>query len=557
MNTTRSERLKNRTFNIKCNKITGAINFHCKGLYFCEDESQILISLEGKAKEDTKDKVGNDIELILRSKGVVVNITDRSICIFNDPFCTLPVYFSEDTETVILSSHPEEVIDYKNAQLDSAGFWETVLLGGGVWTRTAFSGLYQLPSASFLEIKFGFGISVKRYWDFSSHQNHYNSNTDSDWIDELDKHIEKLFSSNLSGINIFGLSGGLDSRITAKYLTKVDAITDLRAFTFAFNKISYEYAYSKQVASLLGINEPEFFQMADEHYVEALNIFPYLTAGQISCNHTHMYAYLANLPKVLRDCCTHVSSYYTDALFGFECSGRLEKKILEERSVYKKISMFPCIGPDVKDLILDDIKKSFTGLGDMDNFSTLDEVRYVVERNPRFHMGLAFVYSQLMPVKTIFADYDLLCFVLSIPLHLRCRKRIAIEILADSGLERIPSCSSISRFSKAKSIGMPKLNFYEYMTYIGFRALNLANQLAGYSTKGRLVFPNRYHTEELQGVYLRNFEARLFKSHNNSDIAKFNGVCPSIFTNHRPLIERHLSEKFQVLGLAHLIEGVN
>ena len=101
-----------------------------------------------------------------------VQLIDRgdSIEIYNDPFRTIPLFITKNkSDELIIFSNFKDYYDFEGVDrsVDEAGFWEIVIFGSGLWTRTLYKNLEQMPGAMCLTInKRSENYSMARYWNY-------------------------------------------------------------------------------------------------------------------------------------------------------------------------------------------------------------------------------------------------------------------------------------------------------------------------------------------------------------------------------------------------------
>jgi len=545
--------LQGRHFLVVYEKASGKLKIKSVGLDREDNELFTLMSAESNHKSNSmKGASLNDIAL--RCKGIVIDKSQGHICIYNDPFCTIPVYFFESNDRVLVSSSPEQLITYADTQLDAVGFWETILFGTGIWTRTPFQGLFQLPSACKLFL--GQTVDISRYWGFEDGSVGDDSIDEREWVAGLDAKLREKFEIYRDKQVLMGMSGGMDSRIAALYLADVCAPENIHLFTYAASSASYEFCHGKQVSSVLGLSQPELFLLKDLHYKEALEYLPMMSAGQIGNVHGHIAEYLKHHKQSLDRNTIHFSTYYSDAIFGWECDGVAGNMGVEESYLYQKALTHPWVPEDIRKQMLDDIRCSLVDAQNASGFSTVDEFRYVSERNAKFHMPLAFIQSQFMQTVTPFADFDLLNYILSAPLALRKRKRVIDELIKfnNTELASVENCSSREYFYGNHNL-MPKRGLSGKLAFIRFRALNALSACASFVTQGRFVFENPFQAEELGALYNRSYVTLFNESvhvKSISELLEKSNIDLSEFCEKR-VIETHLAEKFQLINLARMI----
>lgn len=429
--------------------------------------------------------------------------------IFNDPFRTVPLFITKNKsdELIVFSQFK----DYYNFELvdrsvDEAGFWEIVLFGSGLWTRTLYKNVEQMPGATCLTInKDTEQYSIKRYWDYFINEDK-NIQSIEQAADGLYTILDNIFASLDKKVNyLLGMSGGLDSRLTLAFLTKHIPKNNIKLFTFGFDENILEFIYAKDVSKSLGVAAPEFHQLTAKSYREALKYLPILSGGQVSINHCHILDYL-NKNKFTN--VHHITTYFSDAIFGFDCTNPKKIEDFELNYYVKKISNNKDITPALKETIINDSYKIFIGHNVEANFSTLDEFKYVTERNQKFHMLLASLQAKIIPTECIYANMTLMKFCISIPIKYRQNKNVIDTLLnkyfkniSTNALKNISSRDSkntTSRFQWASK-------FSGLLNWYFFRVLNRVNSLLRVLTRGQIQLFNKYQTEEHERLLYSEF----------------------------------------------------
>ena len=114
--------------------------------------------------KEIEDTEYDDIrEIAKRCKGIIITSDTKGIRILNDPFCTVPLYYTETPTHFISSSDPQVLIDYPRHPFDAVGVWETLLLNSPLWNRTSYRSVKFLPAAC--ELYVSKEVKLQRYWN--------------------------------------------------------------------------------------------------------------------------------------------------------------------------------------------------------------------------------------------------------------------------------------------------------------------------------------------------------------------------------------------------------
>lgn len=390
-------------------------------------------------------------------------------------------------------------------KIDTVGFWEIMLFGTSLWTRTLYQNLTQLPGATSLKVnKKTKKFSIKRYWDFNVKQDKKIQTID-DAAKILDKKLSKI-SKNLdkSKSYILGLSGGLDARITLAYISKFISKEKIKLFTYANSTNSLEFKISKKICERLNLNKPDFHLLTLKSYKDALEYLPEKSGGQISINHCHIIDFLKNnsiSDQIL------LSSYFSDAIFGWECKSNLSEAEKNFNPYEDTLDNCTFLDSGIKNQIRLDSRHITKDYDRKSNISSLKEYIYITERNQKFHNYLFNIQKDFSKNNfDFYNNYDLFKFSLSIPHEFKHHKKIEYYMLEKYfnkiSHKSVGDISSNKFFRSNKSISLSKFDFK-------FR--NRLNALLRKITNGLVQIENKYQTEELEKI-LYYFKKELIES---------------------------------------------
>ena len=406
-----------------------------KGYLFPEnklDEKQLLISI-----------IKNGLDIISKLKGnfcgVFCDLDENIISFFTDKvrYFDLFYYFSNDIFLIsdkfieMMRSKLFSVIDVNIQALLEFVIFEYPILG-----KTFLNEIYFVPLGSIYQIDLTQKtLEKKNYYNiiFKPNRDFYKNRR----YDDLEKlfdnaiiRIKGLFPSNI--IYGLGLSGGLDSRLTA-YLAKKH---DLKIKTFIFGeKKSDAYYIARKIARKLRLDhyelgyERDFFQYAEK----GINYNP-----MMSLYYAWYYAIYKRLPKF---------NIFLTGFFGGGQYGELHKTsylYIKNSEQFANEILNAYFKYDLGEDGIDFFKnKSLLSRikGDLINFSTnspnseywekFEEFNYkrqliYVKNNPSFNFyGLhEFNYSVLV-------DQDIVDFFLQLPPFLRLKRKYFLEFLKD------------------------------------------------------------------------------------------------------------------------------
>ena len=480
-----------------------------------------------------------------------------SIEIYNDPFRTVPLFITKNkSDELIIFSEFKDYYDLESVDrsVDEAGFWEIVIFGSGLWTRTLYKNVEQMPSATCLTInKKSEQYNIARYWHYDIKEDECIQSIEQA-ADGMYVILDSIFSTlDKKQLYLLGMSGGLDSRITLAFLAKYIPKNNIKLFTFGFDEGILEYVYAKEVANSLGVAAPDFHQLTATSYKEALNYLPSLSGGQISINHCHILDYFRkNKFTNFR----HITTYFSDAVFGFDCTYPKKFEDIQFNYYAKTIANNKHITSAIKEVITNDSLKIFAGYDAGANLSTLDEFKYVTERNQKFHMLLASLQCMCVKTDFIYANIRLLRYCISMPIKYRQNKNI-IDALLDKYFKDISSSalnniSSRDARNSTTSFQWGK-KFSGLYNWYFFRILNRANSLLRVLTRGKIQLVNKYQTEEHERLLYSDFRGDL-----HAATAKFlaMGILSAdqkIEFDKLPIRSAGVAERYALISLAKIV----
>lgn len=481
------------------------------GIQICEaghlqkeiNETESLWYFSNKSLGELQNIAEKDFEeFCKRNKGVGIAVKNEVVIIYNDPYCTVPIYVSKDENHIIVTSDFEEFYrrDYK---VDVTGFYEILLYGSGVYDRTLLEGVKQMPAASkcIINLKRN-NYKMVPYWNFEIFENPKYKNIDLA-VRDVDHRLRDIFAELKPNI-CMGISGGLDSRLSACMLHETQEVKDLLFYTFGYHSKIFDYKLAKKVIYKLWNNgtkpQHEFFQLTSEDYLQSEYV-PVSTGAQVGLDHIHMYRCIQRMKN---SCKTFISNYYSDAVMGYDALPIKRNELMEDSSYYKRLKKnFFYLTDSLIQEIEEDLTKVCRRCPASGNFTCIDEFIYVTERTPKFHVRLSAAMAEFVHMELPYADFELLNIMLSIPAQNRAEKLIEHKIINRylKNLKDISSKRYPEHTNSTDSIGE---KIYYYYGYLRMRAINVFNVFVAKATGYKYQMVNPYLTEN-QNYILNNY----------------------------------------------------
>lgn len=443
----------------------------------------------------TKDDI---FEIVKHYHCIAIRQKGNLIEVINDPFSSIPVFIYCKDNVLILNSVFE---NFKGLRLtiDRAGCYELLMYEAGLFDRTVFAEIKQMPAASIATYNLDtYELFVESYWDYKIENIPEVSKSDA--VDRVWEVLSNTYRTYKDKDILMGMSGGLDSRLSLCLLKNVSNANSISTFTFGHSRSIKDYKYASMICEQLSVDKPKFFKLTDEAYREGLRL-PAKTGGCIGVAHGHAWFCLNHLNL---DGKTLVSNYYSDGVMGYDCRPT-DTNNIDDCDYYEILKTNRWNAPaDVLDQIREDFNKVSERRAKEDNFSGYNEYIYLTERNPKFHMVLSYLYSEILPVETPFASFDLLMNVISLPKEIRYYKKIEHLILS----EKLGKFTDISS-TRYAGWDQEETRLTEKMRYnsgfIGMLVLNRINAGLKFLSDGVLQIPNPYITENHLAVFDRCF----------------------------------------------------
>lgn len=476
----------------------------------------------------------------IERNGIQIIEMDNKIEIYNDVFRTIPLFITKEDNKIIIFSNYINFYNLKHKlNIDKIGFWETILFGFALGTRTLYQNIKQMTSASKIIInKKDMSYTIERYWDFQVDEDHSIKDENS-----AAKGLYSILNKNFAKIEndkkyFTGISGGMDSRITLAFLTNHIKKENLNLFTFGFSDKIYEYKYAKEISKKLNLHKPEFHKLDKLTYYNSIKFMPYFTGGQISINHSPLYSYLDKLEpnkEIL------IATSYSEIIFSLKTEEKKSEKIL---SFENKVNNCEQIDDKIKKNILDDLNLIKDNYSKTNCFSSIDDYLYLTEQHPKFHEYLTFLFKEKVEVFNPYTDFELLKYVISIPKQFKYRKKLQDNIL-NNNFNLMDKNVSSSRFEWGDAGGK--------LEWIQFKLINRINIILRIITRGRIEILNPYQTEEqsrLMYAYFQKIVNKELLSFYKKDLISEKNFK---FFEKLPLKSQDVIERYHLLSLGEII----
>lgn len=488
--------------------------------------------------------INTDCEL----QGLKVVESALSLEITSNIFRSVPLYVASDfLGGLHLFSDFEYFYNCKNMskEIDKTGFWEVVLFGNSIGKRTLYKDVQQLPADSTISItKKDNSYSIVRKNSFKIEEERSIKSL-SQAASFLFENLSKEFSLlDPKKKYVLGISGGMDSRLTLAMLSKYLSPQNVYLYTYGSSRRSLEYRYACDVAKALGFRKPIFHVLNAESYKNALNYLPRISGGQVGINHCHVFDLLRG--NYFPEDAIHLSTYYSDAILGWSVKETDSEEDWQKDPYSQIMTHSDILDDETAFRIRQDIAELFKDSDTKSTLSSLDEYKYLVERNPKFHVFLTYLLSQTTSTIAPFVSESLFYSSLSIPRVFRAEKR-----LVDAMLETyFPKTMNIGNISSRFQWGGKYSNIYSFYQ---FRMLNLVNAIVRKIFRGNFEFSNKYQTEQQELVLRKHLTEELEVATSSLASNGLISLSQKNILDKVPLRNKGVGERYHLISVAALL----
>ena len=456
---------------------------------------------------DGRLRTGSSVEKTLNGSFGYLYGFDENGCllIYRDRLGTFPLFMFDDKKNnqLILFNRFYLIKEHwSDLNIDKIGFWETLLYESTLRAKSLFSNVLQVPCASYVKITPDLKHSVNRYW----HINYENRRklSKEKFLKESFERFDQVFAKLDKGKQyLLPISGGLDSRLMAAFMSRHLPKNNIHAITYGFDSRVLEYTYAKQVTSALGLRSPTFHTLTKDSYTKSLKSLAEITGGCISIQNCHLFDFVSQRFDNVDSIC---SSAYSDGIMGFDAKQHDDKRDSFDdcpfHNVLKVWSSKMAIPSSVSEAIKSELYKDFLEWREISTISSIEEYIYLIERNNKFHLLGSDIFRKYGDIILPFTEPDITEFYFTISNKFRYRKLGSINMLKTY----FPSLSSI------KTIGslFGKEGLRRPYRFAHFRLINFANYLSASLLNDKTLFFNPYQTET-HGYNLRKYHRGILK----------------------------------------------
>lgn len=379
--------------------------------------------------------------------GIYYNFEKKELFFFTDRFGNYDLYYYISNEIFIISDNFNDILRAKEFSLNdinTVSVYEFVFFEYPLFEKTFIKSIEYLPLGTIVKIDLKSNSLMEiRYYDYRFQVNtNFKAQKVINELDKLfDKSIIRIKKINPpQSVYGLGLSGGMDSRLTAYYAVK----HKLRLKTFIYGeKKSDAYFIAKKIANLLKLEHFELGYKKDfyEYSKNSINFNPMMNV---------LYAWYYAVFKDLPDFEVLLTGYNGDNQFGShleksdlfirtdeEFSDIIFEKYCELGNVAEILKYFkdPSIYSKIKRNVQDFSKKSINSeyWQKKEEFNYKFRQRRYIKNNPSFNfLGKFQSFS-------MFIDLDLMDLFMTIPFEFRLNRNLFYNFLK----KKLPFLSKI------------------------------------------------------------------------------------------------------------------
>lgn len=470
-------------------------------VYDINDGIYLAYSLDNDLKEF------KELEFLLNMKGIFISQKQNIIDIFSDIYRSIPLYYYTYNDEIYIFSDFISIKKYINLdeEIDEVGFWEYLLFGNGIYTRTIYKNIKQFTAAGKLSIENN-SINFDYYWDFNIKKNEQYENLSEKEVIKLTK--ELLISTFRKEVDLdkeytLGLSGGMDSRLTFALMKELDLLKNTSFFTYGYDERILESEIAKHLLKNENLHKWEFYKLNLKEYSDSKDLIEF-TGSSVTSNHIHMYSFLKNKKSE-----NLISTYYTDAVFGYATKISKQNDDINDVDYLNTLNSYSSMIPNnILEIIKDDVGYSLKNYNNASNYTSINEYKYIVERNPKFHMNLLFSQSQLTKnTYAPFANFQILKLMIELPFKYKFDKfliRQVIKSIDYNLLNNVPDTSNQRVYFK-KDFKNIINNLFNNPLAIKLLIIKIVNLILFKLTNGKIYIFDKYSTEIHSNILSNNF----------------------------------------------------
>ena len=185
---------------------------------------------------------------------VVVDLAEKQVFAFRDPFGIKPLYYSETKDNYIVVSEIKALRPFMRLEANTKAIYEYLAFRYAIDDETLFKNVFRVHPGCYISYKFGGSFNIKQYYNNKVYQEknelQQNEKSEIDGIERLLVDSVKLHTRCDVEYGV-QLSGGVDSSIITKYVSDIHK-GDLHTFSVSFPATPYDEAtYQTEVYTKL------------------------------------------------------------------------------------------------------------------------------------------------------------------------------------------------------------------------------------------------------------------------------------------------------------------
>ena len=346
--------------------------------------------------------------------GVLVDLSQQTILLFNDRFGIHRVYYHEDDGSFAFASEAKAILSVRpeTRRLDTRGLGEFLGLGTTLQNRTLFSKIFLLPGGSAWTFARATEPSKRRYFNPATWEQQPAISAEN-FYDRLRSTMGRLLPAYFYPANDVGVSltGGLDTRMMMAGRPPSDDVAACYTYGGAYRPC-FDVQIAAEIAATCGQRHHVIPMGADffRNFATLANETVWLTDGCLNICGTHE-VYFSRLARQLAP---------------IRVTGNYGSEILRSVCTFKYIRPSERLFDDEIILSLDQAKDSFSQISAVHpvSFAAFEQIPW------QLYGRLAAAQSQLT-VRSPYTDNDLVSLMYQAPPELRRGKEISLRLISE------------------------------------------------------------------------------------------------------------------------------
>lgn len=241
--------------------------------------------------------------------------TEQELMLVNDRYGFCPLYYWNAKNQFVFGSQYKAISTEKGfpKEIDWTALGDFLSLGYSTGERTLFKHIRLLPPASIATIRRGGELTIRRYWDYSFHNDEDPVRTAKEYEKGFYSYLSEALKRQIETANriLIPVSGGYDSRILSGLLSKQEK-EKVIALSYG-HEDAFDVMYGRKIARKCGFKHYSV-PIKTDYLKEFADDFVWMLEGTVNCLNAHMLTTFGIMEKENID--SVMTGFFGDILAG-------------------------------------------------------------------------------------------------------------------------------------------------------------------------------------------------------------------------------------------------